>query len=180
MRKEFECDRDRWIGIWKSDPLSNCVKRKNMKHHAAVQALSSQMQIDYGVNLKYVSSDALRPYMVLSDKTDKKKSIKQAVFELIIKAIKEDKNPLTGIPFGDNDFGLTEEMVQSFIRYIRTGRRAASPRKHVKLWQGDIHLLDILVEAVSKNGYDPTVKKLAESLRVRIHRGDFAPEKATT
>lgn len=177
MRKNFECERDRWVGLWKKDPFNDCTTQKDMKHHAAVQALSSQMMADYGVSLRLVSSEAVKPYMLLSDKTDKKKSVKQAVFELIVKAIKEDKNPLTGIPFGDNDYGLTEQMVYSFIRYVRTGKRAATKKKHVKLWPGDIRLMDMLISAVQSNGCDPKIKEFASALSIRIHRGDFAPEK---
>lgn len=179
MRKDFECERDRWVGIWKKDPESNCVKQKDMKYHAAVQALSSQMMIDYGVNLRFVSSEAVKPYMLLSDKTDKRKSIKQMVFELIVKAIREDRNPLTGIPFGEGEYGLTEQMVQSFVRYARTGRRTPTKRKCVKLWPGDLRLMDMLINAVQANGYPDEIKGFATALSLRIHRGDFAPEKVS-
>lgn len=169
MRKDFECEKDRWVGIWKKDPESLCVKQKNMKHHAAVQALSSQMMADYGVNLRYVSSDAIRPWMALSDKTETSRSIKQAAFELILKAIKEDKNPLTGEYFGDSEFGLTEEIVQSFIRYVRTGCKTKRQRNFIKLYGPDIWALRFLLDnAIKRIRNDSSDTPMSNHYQTRI------------
>lgn len=180
MRKDFECERDRWIGIWKKDPESNCVKAKNMKFHSRVQALSSQMMEEYGVCLKNVSSSAIKPWMDLNEKSAAKAEFKLKVFKQIVRAIKEDKNPLTGIPFGDSEYGLTEDIVKAIIRHERTGHIKPPRREYIKLWKGDVHLADALICKIIQNGSTQAEKDLASQLYYRIHKGPFeAKERAT-
>lgn len=177
-RKDFECERDRWIGVWKKDPESLCISRKDMKHHAAVQALSSQMMAEYGCSLRFVSSSALRPYMQLSDKTPEKAAFKLKVFEMILKAIKDDRNPLTLVPFGERDYGLTEGVVRSFVRYAKTGNRRnmKATRRGVRLSLADVHLIDGFIKHVSSNGCSPECKRLADAINYRLHRFDLKAE----
>lgn len=134
LRKNFECERDRWIGLWKKDPTNDCISQKDMKHNAAVQTLSSQMMATYGVSLRLVSSQAIRPYMDLKDDTPAKLAFKQKVFEVIIDTIKKDTNPFTGEVWGDNvEYGLTRPLVLDIIRYAHTGiRPSKSPLPHTK------------------------------------------------
>lgn len=146
-RRNFECERDRWVGLWKKDPTNDCISQKDMKHNAAVQTLSSQMMQTYGVNLRLVSSQAIRPYMDLDDNTPEKLAFKQKVFAMIIDTIRKDKNPFTGETWGDDvEYGLTRPIVCQIIDYIRTGKK---PTKHVKPQTFTTHERELIDSMVS-------------------------------
>lgn len=142
-RHNFECERDTWIGIWKKHPESACVSQKDMKLAVAVQALSGQMQAEYGCNLQFVSNSAIFPYLRLDDSKPETAAFKKKVFDKIVKTIKADKDPFTGKSFSDLEFGITTQLIKDIIKCARTGVR---PTKRVKksklLTQNDIELLD--------------------------------------
>jgi len=149
LRKNFECERDRWVGLWKKDPTNDCISQKDMKHNAAVQTLSSQMMQTYGVNLRLVSSQAIRPYMELDDNTPEKLAFKQRVFAIIIEAIRSDSNPFTGVTWGENvEYGLTRPVVCDIIRFVRSGIRPDKSEKAQALSAHDRELIDAMVSCV--------------------------------
>jgi hypothetical protein len=117
-----------------------------MKHNASVQTLSSQMQGTYGVSLRLVSSQAIRPWMKLDEKTPETRAFKQKVFAMIIDAIKTDSNPFTKEVWGDDhEYGLTYPVVCDMIKFVRTGRgpkahQTIKPRFRLSL--SEVELLD--------------------------------------
>lgn len=132
-RRNYECERDRWVGLWKKDPTNDCISQKDMNHNAAVQTLSTHMMETYGVCLRLVSSQAIRPYLDLDDKTPETLAFKRKVFAMILEAIKTDTNPFTGMVWGnDIEYGLTRPVVCDIIRFIRTGKRP-NDKQQIKL-----------------------------------------------
>lgn len=149
LRKNFECERDRWVGLWKKDPTNDCISQKDMKHNAAVQTLSSQMMQTYGVNLRLVSSQAIRPYMDLDDNTPEKLAFKQKVFAIIIDTIRQDKNPFTGDAWGENvEYGLTRPVVCDIIRFVRSGIKPEKRKLTPILSAHDKELIDAMVSCM--------------------------------
>ena len=110
---DFGCIRAHNVAKWRRDKEHFCWQGVDMEHQAAVEILSSQMEIQYNCNLNYVSSEAIKSYMILPEKTDAQKALKKKVLEMIVAAIKSNKNPFTGRKFGH--YGMTQQMVDRVI-----------------------------------------------------------------
>jgi hypothetical protein len=121
-RKDFGCERGHDIAAWRrasENELKTCWRGKDMKHHAAVEALSSALFDEYGCNLNLVSSIAMKPYMQMKEQTDVQKAVKKRVLEMLVSTIKSDKNPFSKKQFGQ--YGMTEAVVLQIIKFCRTG-----------------------------------------------------------
>ncbi|MFA7212224.1 MAG: hypothetical protein WC110_12340 [Bacteroidales bacterium] len=116
---DFGCIRAHNVAKWRRDKEHFCWQGVDMEHQAAVEILSSQMEIQYNCNLNYVSSEAIKSYMILPEKTDAQKALKKKVLEMIVAAIKSNKNPFTGRKFGH--YGMTQQMVDRIIKFCKTG-----------------------------------------------------------
>ncbi|MCK9571344.1 hypothetical protein M0R72_20515 [Candidatus Pacearchaeota archaeon] len=117
--KDYGCLRNLEVKKWMKSKESLCWIDKDMEYHAEVEAFSMVLSAKYNVNLNYVSSDAIKPYMLLREKTDEQKAFKNRVLEMVISVIKTDKNPFTGISFGY--YGITEYVMARIIQYCATG-----------------------------------------------------------
>lgn len=112
MIKDFGCDRNHYIALWKRNPDSLCVSFKNMNKMIMVENLSIQLMQQYGFNLNSMSTHAALVYIHIDDE-----KLKQRVLQKMKTAIETGTNPITGEKFGT--FGLTAPLMKTLVRLER-------------------------------------------------------------
>lgn len=146
VRKEYGCRRAQDVKAWGRNKEALCWLNVDMKYHAMVEAFSMHLDATRGCNLNYVSSDAMKPYMKLKEKTDVQKAVKNHVLEMLIGAIKTNINPFTKQEF--DEYGITDLVVQQMINYCRTGNPALSSiARSIMLRRSDLSIIDTLFGA---------------------------------
>lgn len=133
--------------------LKLCWNCKNMEHEQLVENLSNFMVDKFKCNLDMVKSSAIMPYILLPEITKQDKDFKYKVLECIVIAIKSKTNPVNGKLFSKD--GLTEYIVNSIIRYKRTGHTTpVRVEIHTKLTPTEIRILDDVLKEAEKKQLD--------------------------
>lgn len=168
-RIDYGCGRDHDVAGWRRNPESPCYQHRDMKHHAKVQILSSQLQIDYDVNLNLVSSDAMRPYMSMQDtiKDDNGKDIlnphKLAVLKILIDTIKTDRNPFTKKPF--TRYGITQNVIEDIIRFEATGNKKAFKQFTSAVIRLNLNEIDVFQKIANRELGNWALRPMAQDVR---------------
>ena len=148
--------------------LKLCWDCKNMENERLVENLSNFMVHEFKCNLDMVKSSAIMPYILLPEITKPEKDFKYKVLEYIVLAIKTKTNPVNGKPFSKD--GLTEYVVNSIIRYKRTGHTTPSRVEiHTKLTPTEIRILDDVLKDAEKKQLDDgsSIKVFTAIVKIR-------------
>jgi hypothetical protein len=174
---DYFCDRARLQLEETRRPGAPCLKQHRMKDISAVEALSHQLQQEYGFNLVHVSTKAALRYMHIDSSRNpdaNKRELKRAVLKRLEHSLKTSTDPITGGPLGR--LGITEPMVLDLIELEKTGNIVPKPIPKVPLTTRDIDLLDVMRSRALASSKTAGEKEAIVSLYQKI-RG--FPPKAT-
>jgi len=135
--KDFGCDRDRLLQIWRRNKDSLCVVSRKMNNIAKVENLSTELFMKHSFNLNHMSTEAILVYIYIKDPALKLKVLKKMEI-----ALKTDICPITGGKFGY--YGLTERIMKDLVELCDTGGIAPKPRPAIPLSTRDIDMLAVM------------------------------------